>query len=77
MKSESYENFEKKPNDELYGFITERDTSPSKWKAMHVLEKRRLKPLVDAAKKSASAARYAAIAAFISALIAIASFLLN
>ena len=57
--------------EELYKFVTENDSSERKWKALHILEERRMKPLVEAADRSAAAAKFSAIAASISALIAL------
>ncbi len=73
LKSNTYEWLDKQDEDLLCELLTQNDSSVSKTKAAHILEKRRMKPLVEAAQKSASSARCSAIAAIVSAIIALAS----
>jgi hypothetical protein len=74
MNSESYEELKKLTTEELYEFTSESDTrsrNQRKAKALHILEERRMKPMLDAAKQSSVAAKWAALAAAFSALISI------
>lgn len=77
MSSTSFENMEKLSSEELHKFVTENDSSERKFKALHILEQRRMLPMIDAANKSASAAKYSAIAAGISAIIALAALFIK
>lgn len=70
METNSIEHLEQQNDDYLYNFMTENDSSQIKWKAAHILEKRRLKLLVYPAKHSA-------VASIVSAIIALISLLLN
>lgn len=73
LKSDTYEFLNQQDNDQLYKHLTESESSIAKKIAEDILEKRRMKPLVEAAKKSADSAKCSAIAAIVSAVIALAS----
>lgn len=77
MTKDEYQKLWKMPSEELYGIVTERDSSPRKHLAEHILEQRRMEPLLEASRQSAKAAKMAAIAAFFSAIIALISLFLN
>ncbi|MFH1617230.1 MAG: hypothetical protein ABIB65_01495 [Candidatus Margulisiibacteriota bacterium] len=68
----------------LYNLVGQKENSPDKQEAKDILEKRRLKPVADAAKESADAAKESADAAkrsarasLIMAFIALASLCLS
>jgi hypothetical protein len=71
MGSTDFAAMETMSTEQLYQFVTENDSSQRKWKALHILEQRRMEPLVKAAKDSARAAMWAAVAAAVSALVAL------
>ncbi|MFC3702846.1 hypothetical protein ACFOND_14495 [Reinekea marina] len=77
MSSTSHEKMAEMSTEKLYEFTTENDSSDRKWKAMHILEQRRMAPMIDAANRSAVAAKYSAIAAFTSASVAIIALLVT
>lgn len=60
----------------LFGFTTEKESSQRKQIALHILEERRLQPMMKATQEAAASARRAASAAVISAVIALATFVL-
>lgn len=63
------------PDEKLFEVVTEREHSPKRHAAMHILEIRRTEPLRRAAQQSADAARWAMIAAFLSAIAAFIALL--
>lgn len=75
MELKEYENLEKLSDRELFDFVTEKDSSQRKWIAQHLLELRRNRELVSAAKSSARAAWGAAAIAGGSAVIALLAYI--
>jgi len=85
METAIYKEFTKKSDEELFGFVIEREGSQRRHVAMHILEMRRNEPLQRAAEQSAAAAqssadtarsalitaRWATVAALLSAIAAI------
>jgi hypothetical protein len=74
MEQTQYDELAKKPDRELYDFVTEQDSSQRKWVALHMLEERRNAVLTAAAKSSARAAWLAAAIAGASAIIAVLAY---
>ena len=77
MNKEEYDQYWKMPSEKLYAIITEKDSSPRKHLATHILEVRRMKPLIESSKESARAAKYAAVAAIISAVVALVALVVK
>ena len=75
MNQEEYDRFNKLADRELFDFVTEKDSSDRKWLALHLLELRRNREIVEASKSSARAAWIAAIIAGASAVVAVLAYL--
>lgn len=75
MNADLFKQFNQMPDEKLFEFVTEREHSQNRHVAMHILEIRRTEPLRRAAQQSADAARWAMIAAFISAIAAFIALL--
>jgi hypothetical protein len=85
MQSETYKTFQAFPDEKLFEYVTERESSQHRHVAMHILEMRRNEPLRRAAELSAEAAessadtaraalttaRWATVAAMLAAIAAI------
>jgi hypothetical protein len=71
MEPDLFKQMSVMPDEKLFEFVTERDSSQRRHVAEHILEMRRTLPLHRAAEASAKAAIWSAIAAFISAVVAI------
>ena len=76
VDQKTYEDYKEKPTRELFELAAVVDRSEKHWAALDILEHRKLRPLVDAARKSATAAKWSAIAAVISASIALTAIIL-
>jgi hypothetical protein len=70
MDSDLLKQMNDMPDEKLFEFFTELEHSQKRHAAMHILEIRRTEPLRRAAEQSANAARWAMIAAFLSAIAA-------
>jgi hypothetical protein len=84
MQPDLYKQFSEMPDEKLFEYVIERDSSQHRHVAMHILEIRRTEPLRRAAEQSSAAAessaktaraalttaRWATLAAFLSAIAA-------
>lgn len=91
MQPETYKQFNAMPDEKLFEYVTERESSQSRHVAMHILEIRRTEPLRRAAEQSAAAAqssaetalsalvtaRWAMVAALLSAVAALIALFRN
>jgi hypothetical protein len=74
MEQREYDQLAALSDRELYGFVTENDSSQRKWAALHLLEERRNDRLTAAAKSSARAAWVEAVIAGVSAAVALGAY---
>jgi len=77
MNKLEFDEYNSWPSEKLYELVTERDGSQRKFLALHILEQRRMMPLVEAAHKSAISSKWSAVTAIISAIIALAALFLQ
>jgi hypothetical protein len=75
MDSKGYEELERLSDRDLFDYVTEKDSSQRKWAAMHLLELRRNRALVSAARSSAFAAWVATLVAGVAACVAVLAYL--
>lgn len=71
MTKQDYETYAQQEDWQLLGYTEDKENSPRRHTAQHILEMRRIQKSAVAAQRAATAARWSAIAAIVSALAAI------